>query len=229
MSEFLLGFKEDDLRALAKAVQEQLSKDITKNKSDQDIFWENASSDHQAPESYIVKTEAEVPARTATTPGSADVQVQDITGVPDSESLNESTAIVPKTAFNISDTAIAADTYITIQRDKFGRWIFLTPGSGGGATIMFFTITAVDCDVSGVRFLTVAPNYIAPPCITTPGADSYGDFIVYDDALGCILPEYTDAELIGLKGMAAYTSLVDQTYGCDKGWTLMGLCDTGSC
>ena len=87
----------------------------------------------------------------------------------------------------------------------------------------------MNCDADSTRYLVVTPIRIAPPCVTTPGADSYGEFHVYDDGFGCILGEYTDAELVGLKGKATYASDVDQTYGCVESWTLDGLCDTGSC
>jgi len=99
-------------------------------------------------------------------------------------------------------------------------------GSGSGSVSIWFVIDDVVCDeITGERYIVVTPHRIAPPCETVPGADEYGLINVYDDGFLCILNQYTDEELLGLRGEATYASDIGGT--CVASWTLEDLCDAG--
>jgi hypothetical protein len=44
----------------------------------------------------------------------------------------ETVDVLTKPVYNLSTTAVAGNAYVTVSRDKFGRWITLGDGSGGG-------------------------------------------------------------------------------------------------
>jgi len=225
----LRDFSDEDMAELAAVIKERkASRGNSKSTARAgDSFNEN--TDHQAPEVFMALTPTGgIPAIDGVIPGSAVCDLYRTTGAFGSETLEEMVGI-SKTVFNISATAIAADIYVLIKRTKQGKWVAETGGSGGdGSVSIWFTVDATGCDDIG-RYLIVTPNRIAPPCTVVPGEDEYGLIYVYDDGFLCILNEFTNAELLGLNGKATYASDVDQSYGCLKGWTLDGLCDTGNC
>lgn len=129
--------------------------------------------------------------------------------------------------YNLSLIHIATDTLIVVEEHR-GEWYTQTGGTGSGSVSIWFTIDSVVCDeITGERYIVVTPDRVAPPCETVPGEDEYGLINVYDDGFQCILNEYTDEELLGMRGRATYASGIGGT--CAGTWTLDGLCDTGEC
>lgn len=109
-------------------------------------------------EVYIAKIPGGgLPARSGTTPGSANCTIYRIV---DGPSIKVAGTSLTKKVYNLSTTAIAADSYIAIKRDAWGNW--LADFFNSGSALSDFCIVTLDSP---------------PVTITTPG-----DFLVWDSS-----------------------------------------------
>lgn len=174
---------------------------------------------HQAPEVYIaIVPTGGLDGRTGTTPGSAQCNIHRIVA-----GALEEVPSFTETIYNISESAIGEDQYISVKRDKYGTWLADT--GGGGGSIILFKVT--DTDEAGSGCVTATVELI--PC---GGADvAVGDEITVQDEAGCnfnINPEL----LLGGYGFATKmqtTAICDPYDTAECQWVVITMCCQTGC
>lgn len=93
-------------------------------------------TDHQASQCYVAYAEFGIPALSSSIPGNEYCTIwqitDDVSGTTNPVLLQIGNEQTTERVFNLSGTAIEADSWIPIIRDKFGRW--LVAGGAGGTT-----------------------------------------------------------------------------------------------
>lgn len=114
----LYGLTEKD-RAVIKAVVDEVRRFMVNPQSrpgEQGIDHQ----EHQAPEVYIAKATDTVPAMSGEEPGIGPCEIYRIIPV---TGLVDRVGNLTYQVYNLSTTDVDADTWLVIQRDKFGQWV----------------------------------------------------------------------------------------------------------
>lgn len=183
--EFIGTLTEDDVRVL-----KQLIRDVHKLRVNSQLH-DYESGSQSSPETYSAITLAEIPALTnvpytgtatssgtageGDTPGSGDCLLYKI----NKSTIKMDSLPMRITVYNISTSAIPADTLIIVTRDKFGNWMAVVGGGSGGSRIRF-TITSADC-AAGTAVGTVLSRSLNTSDI------AIGASVNLCDADGCFL------------------------------------------
>jgi len=210
---------DEDHRLLKDMINDRKGGRVNSPSRSSQLFSEQ-DANHQAPEVYIAKTPVDgIPARSTTTPGSAECNIYRI--VDDNlEEVSSFTHVV----YNLKESDIAGDEYISVKRDKYGTWLADT--GGGGSDIVMFTITDSEECGTGCVDATVTLRACG---LSSPAVDSA---IVVEDEAGCFF-NVDPVLLLGLKGFAIK---MEGAGSCDPystedcHWVVFSMCcATGGC
>jgi hypothetical protein len=210
---------DEDHRLLKDMINDRKGGRVNSPSRSSQLFSEQ-DANHQAPEVYVAMTPVDgIPARVDTTPGSADCNIYRIVN-----DLLEKVFSFTHKVYNLKDSDIDGDSYISVKRDKYGTWLADT--GGGGSSIVMFSITDSDecgsgCVDATVELLACGLSSIA-----------VGDPLVITDEAGCFF-NVDPVFLLGVKGFAVK---MDGSNDCDPydteacHWVVVSLCCTlGGC
>ena len=208
----LRDFSEADWAVLKQVVTAVKSGRITTiGRPESERAWVDGA-DHQAPETYVAKTPSGgIPALTEASPdeqpGSATCSIylireDSITGVAELVRVTN----LDKIVYNLTTDDIAGDTWITVTRTKFGKWMAMVSGASICNEVRF-RINSVDQVPVQCPWQSAVVDILARPCGCTTVPEEVGtgtaDTIRVFDEAGCFLDEPA-ADLVNRIGYAKY-------------------------
>lgn len=201
MTDALRIFSDDDMRLLQDLVRDKREGRLNAPYRSRHTDSMSDLESPQAPEVYIAYPQEStgIPALTrgnGTSPDIAGSAVCEIYQILNNGSDPEIVAITGKDelVYNISPTAYDQD-WVTIYRDKFGRWL-TTPVPGGGTQIVRAEMLSIDCGMVGNALVLSRPCGIEK----VEGEADDGTIDVFDRTGEFIL----DATIVGKQIYAAY-------------------------